>query len=229
LTLHAAKGLEFDQVFIIGLDDGTLPHSRSFDDDEELSEERRLFYVGITRTRNMLYLVRAQRRSLYGSYEPQIPSRFLIDVPADLVIEDPSSGYSSFGFSDQRRGRISRWENNRSDSYFEDWDADKSAGKRGARDVYNWERMQSQRNKGRSSLGSYAAISPEQADAPLKPRKREATYKVGMQVRHSVFGEGLILNVLLEGDGEETLEIFFSGIKEKKKLAASFASLEIIH
>ena len=226
LTLHAAKGLEFDQVFIIGLDDGTLPHSRSFDDDEELSEERRLFYVGITRTRNMLYLVRAQRRSLYGSYEPQIPSRFLNDVPADLVIEDPSSGYSSFGFGDQRRRQKSQWNNKKEESYFDEWDdfVEESS----PRDVYTWERIKAQRNKRETDKTGYAAIIPQKSDAKPKIKKTEPTYKPGMQVKHSVFGEGLILNVVLEGDGEETVEIFFSGIKEKKKLAASFANLEII-
>ena len=226
LTLHAAKGLEFDQVFIIGLDDGTLPHSRSFDDDEELSEERRLFYVGITRTRNMLYLVRAQRRSLYGSYEPQIPSRFLNDVPADLVIEDPSSGYSSFGYGDQRRRQKSQWNNKNEDSYFDEWDdfVEESS----PRDVYTWDRIKAQRDKRETDKTGYAAIVPQKSDAKPKIKKTEPTYKPGMQVKHSVFGEGLILNVVLEGDGEETVEIFFSGIKEKKKLAASFANLEIL-
>ncbi len=95
LTLHAAKGLEFDQVFIIGLDDGTLPHSRAFEDEEEMAEERRLFYVGITRARNVLYLVRAERRSMYGSYEHQLPSRFLNDVPAQLVQMDYASALHS--------------------------------------------------------------------------------------------------------------------------------------
>ena len=81
LTLHAAKGLEFGQVFIIGLDEGMLPHSRSLDDPEEMAEERRLFYVGITRARNKLYLVRADQRTTYGSFESSMPSRFLTRYP----------------------------------------------------------------------------------------------------------------------------------------------------
>ena len=86
LTLHAAKGLEFKQVFIIGLDEHILPHSRSRDDAEELAEERRLFYVGITRTEDRLYLVRAlRRRSPYGGYESMQPSRFLMDIPDELI------------------------------------------------------------------------------------------------------------------------------------------------
>ncbi|NWG34453.1 MAG: UvrD-helicase domain-containing protein [Chloroflexi bacterium] len=85
LTLHAAKGLEFGAVFIIGLDDGILPHSRSFDEPEQMEEERRLFYVGITRAKDKLYLVRAIQRGGRGSFEETYPSRFLDDIPADLL------------------------------------------------------------------------------------------------------------------------------------------------
>jgi len=85
LTLHAAKGLEFSQVFIIGLDEGLLPHSRSRDDPEEMAEERRLFYVGMTRAKNQLYLVRSERRSSYGSWDYSEPSRFLADISDNLV------------------------------------------------------------------------------------------------------------------------------------------------
>ena len=86
MTLHTAKGLEFPQVFIVGLDEQYLPHSRSRDEPEEMAEERRLFYVGLTRARDQLYLVRAQRRrSPYGSYENMQPSRFLEDIPRDLT------------------------------------------------------------------------------------------------------------------------------------------------
>ncbi len=86
LTLHAAKGLEFPQVFIIGLDEQYLPHSRSRDEPEAMAEERRLFYVGLTRAKNRLYLLRARRRrSPYGSYEAMQPSRFLEEVPEDLT------------------------------------------------------------------------------------------------------------------------------------------------
>jgi DNA helicase-2/ATP-dependent DNA helicase PcrA len=229
LTLHAAKGLEFDQVFIIGLDDGSLPHSRAFEDEEEMAEERRLFYVGITRARNVLYLVRAQRRSMYGSYEAQLPSRFLQDLPLRLVQEDLPSAGASFGsysrFGDHRQTRQSRWEDDGEESFFNDWQ--KTSGRSAANGrSYTWESAQSQRSQ-HAGNGS-ASVYPQKSDAPLKIQKSGATYQVGMQVRHSAFGEGVILNVHLEGDGEETLEIFFSNTKEKKKLAASFAKLEII-
>jgi DNA helicase-2/ATP-dependent DNA helicase PcrA len=87
LTLHAAKGLEFPIVFITGLDEGLLPHSRALNsgDPEEMAEERRLFYVGITRAKDRLYLVRADQRATYGPPEPAVASSFLDDIPAELL------------------------------------------------------------------------------------------------------------------------------------------------
>jgi len=92
LTLHAAKGLEFGAVFIVGLDDGLLPHSRSFDEPEEMEEERRLFYVGITRAKDKLYLIRSVRRGGRGYAEETYPSRFLDDIPAGLLIGRARTG-----------------------------------------------------------------------------------------------------------------------------------------
>jgi DNA helicase-2/ATP-dependent DNA helicase PcrA len=94
LTLHAAKGLEFGAVFIIGLDDGILPHSRSFDDPEAMEEERRLFYVGITRAEDRLYLLRALRRGGRGYSEETIPSRYLDDIPPELLAGKSRGGNS---------------------------------------------------------------------------------------------------------------------------------------
>ncbi|MCS7062015.1 MAG: UvrD-helicase domain-containing protein [Anaerolineae bacterium] len=85
LTLHAAKGLEFRVVFIVGLEDGLLPHSRSLDNPDQMAEERRLMYVGITRAKDRLYLLRAFRRSAWGTSDMSAPSRFLDDLPAELL------------------------------------------------------------------------------------------------------------------------------------------------
>jgi DNA helicase-2/ATP-dependent DNA helicase PcrA len=90
LTLHAAKGLEFPVVFIVGLTEGTLPHSRSFDDPEAMQEERRLLYVGITRAKDRLYLVYSFHRSAFGYPEPVEPSRFLDDIP-DQLLQDTAA------------------------------------------------------------------------------------------------------------------------------------------
>jgi DNA helicase-2/ATP-dependent DNA helicase PcrA len=92
LTLHAAKGLEFPVVFIVGLDDGLLPHIRSMDDPEAMAEERRLFYVGITRAMDRLYLLRAFRRSAGGGGGLMEESRFLRDIPPRLLGEEKPAG-----------------------------------------------------------------------------------------------------------------------------------------
>jgi DNA helicase-2/ATP-dependent DNA helicase PcrA len=88
LTLHAAKGLEFPVVFIVGMDEGELPHYRSLDDAEAMAEERRLFYVGLTRAKDRVILLRAFRRRSRGVSSLTDPSRFLDDLPADLIEGD---------------------------------------------------------------------------------------------------------------------------------------------
>ena len=85
ITLHQAKGLEFPVVFIAGMEEGILPHRKSFDDPDEMEEERRLCYVGITRAKKHVYLLRSYRRSLFGSGLVNPPSRFLEDIPPQLM------------------------------------------------------------------------------------------------------------------------------------------------
>jgi DNA helicase-2/ATP-dependent DNA helicase PcrA len=85
ITLHQAKGLEFPVVFIAGMEEGVLPHRKSFDDPDEMEEERRLCYVGITRAKKHVYLLRSYRRSLFGSGLVNPPSRFLEDIPPQLM------------------------------------------------------------------------------------------------------------------------------------------------
>jgi DNA helicase-2/ATP-dependent DNA helicase PcrA len=85
MSMHAAKGLEFPVVFIAGMEEGLFPHSRSSEDQDELEEERRLFYVGMTRAERRLFLTSAARRRVFGEYQSTQPSRFVEEVPADLV------------------------------------------------------------------------------------------------------------------------------------------------
>jgi len=110
ITLHAAKGLEFPYVFLTGLEEGVLPHQRSIDDPRQLEEERRLFYVGITRAMLGLYLVRAFRRTLYGNQQINSPSRFLIDVPASLamVTHAPGAGRTAWHSPREERPPMTR-------------------------------------------------------------------------------------------------------------------------
>ncbi|MFH1182793.1 MAG: UvrD-helicase domain-containing protein [Candidatus Moraniibacteriota bacterium] len=87
MTMHSAKGLEFDTVFLVGMEEGLFPHSRSLIKPEEMEEERRLCYVGITRAKRKVYLIRALRRHLFGSLQANPPSRFLSEIPEELVEE----------------------------------------------------------------------------------------------------------------------------------------------
>ena len=85
MTLHAAKGLEFPIVFIVGMEEGLFPHSRSLLDAGELEEERRLAYVGMTRAKKLLYLSYASRRLYFGEKISNPPSRFIVDIPENLL------------------------------------------------------------------------------------------------------------------------------------------------
>ncbi len=98
LTLHSAKGLEFRVVFIVGLNDGTLPHIRSFDDPEAMEEERRLLYVGITRAKDQLFLLYTFNRYMFGYSEPAEPSRFLADIPHQLIADGQETDSGRHGF-----------------------------------------------------------------------------------------------------------------------------------
>jgi hypothetical protein len=120
MTLHTAKGLEFPAVFLVGMEDGVFPHLRSLDDPLQLEEERRLAYVGITRARRHLYVTHAWSRTLWGSTSHAIPSRFLSEIPAELVrdvgasstsrpdptrLESARSGADRTGSGGRRTGR----------------------------------------------------------------------------------------------------------------------------
>src|SRR5688500_12542216 len=102
MTLHSAKGLEFNTVVLAGLEEGLFPHSRSREDEAELEEERRLCYVGITRARKQLVLTSAARRRVFGEYQSTEPSRFIDEVPADLIERDESD--AAHRFSGARSG-----------------------------------------------------------------------------------------------------------------------------
>src|SRR2546423_12295930 len=121
ITLHAAKGLEYPVVFIVGMDEGSLPHARSIDKPEQLEEERRLAYVGFTRAMRRLYLVRAYRRSFFGETHITEPSRFLEDIPIHLV-STPGGGAAKQ--SDGLRSTA-----NRNSSWDDDYNQDTSSSR----------------------------------------------------------------------------------------------------
>jgi DNA helicase-2/ATP-dependent DNA helicase PcrA len=95
MTLHSAKGLEFNVVFMVGMEEGVFPHSRSFFEPEELEEERRLCYVGMTRAKQQLYMIHASTRLLYGNTQHNLPSRFIADIPEENLESDPNQSHIS--------------------------------------------------------------------------------------------------------------------------------------
>jgi len=105
--MHNAKGLEFPVVFMIGMEEGLFPHSRSLMDQSEMEEERRLCYVGMTRAKKRLYLVYAQSRLLYGGISANEPSRFLLDIPEELVNKKlPATRIFANEANDSKNGSI---------------------------------------------------------------------------------------------------------------------------
>ncbi|MED5589267.1 MAG: UvrD-helicase domain-containing protein [Chloroflexota bacterium] len=105
ITLHQAKGLEFPVVFMVGMEEGLLPHSRSLDDEDQLEEERRLCYVGMTRAEKLLYLTRAFRRSIFGATRAGDGSRFLRDIPAELITSGSGPTNGSAGGTSRSFGK----------------------------------------------------------------------------------------------------------------------------
>jgi len=142
MTMHAAKGLEFPVVFIAGMEEGLFPHSRSSDDEDEIEEERRLFYVGMTRAERRLFLTSAARRRVFGEYQSTEPSRFLDDVPAELVDRiapaltsayQGSFAHAHYEFRTNpygRRGKGARFREASASYAYEDEDQSSSAGLR---------------------------------------------------------------------------------------------------
>ncbi len=124
MTLHLAKGLEFDWVLMAGMEEGLFPHSRSIDDAEELEEERRLCYVGVTRARQNLCMVSSIRRRLYGGDQMNLPSRFLEEMPAELIVRE---GQVSAPPRPRRKPVTDDWDFNQDDNDFTHFDFDQTA------------------------------------------------------------------------------------------------------
>ncbi len=178
MTLHTAKGLEFPAVFLIGLEDGVFPHLRSLGEPDELEEERRLCYVGITRARERLYLTNAWCRTLWGSTQYNPPSRFLKEIPDELMVMV-------------------------------------EGGRRAS---------ERQRQRGFGFGGGRAAIADAAARsgraAPAKTSGAEGLdLKVGDDVVHGKWGEGVIIDLKGAGDKAEAV-VRFPGVGEKQLLLA---------
>jgi DNA helicase-2/ATP-dependent DNA helicase PcrA len=188
MTLHSAKGLEFPDVFLVGLEDGVFPHLRSIGEPDELEEERRLAYVGITRAMRRLYLTHAWSRTLWGSTQYNPPSRFIDEIPEALVAVAEGSR--------ERRPRASRG-------------------------PLGWGSRNDSISRNRDEIVERAI----QAPARSRSTGAEALgLRVGDDVRHGKWGEGVIIDISGEGDKAEAT-VRFPGVGEKC-LLLSWAPLE---
>jgi DNA helicase-2/ATP-dependent DNA helicase PcrA len=222
ITLHAAKGLEFPIVFIVGMDEGSLPHSRSVSKPEELEEERRLAYVGFTRAMKRLYLVRATRRSLFGETQYTEPSRFLDDIPQHLISRKGvgNTGQSSSSYTVKRRQ--ASWEDDiNQDPYGSDDGATFGSGKP-RRNPTIAPKSSIPPRIGSSSPRVPPSL-PTANSGPIRPKEQQ--FHPGDRVRHSMFGEGIVLKSEME-QGTEFVEVQFGGKQGKKRLSMDFAKLE---
>ena len=231
ITLHAAKGLEFPVVFIVGMDEGSLPHARSVDKPEQLEEERRLAYVGFTRAMRRLYLVRAYRRSYFGETQVTEPSRFLEDIPVELVKSEGGAGST-------RQSGGSRATVRRRSSLDDDYNQDSSSARETGR-VFGSGKppVNSQAPQWTPRTSSEPASLPQKSSnnvtpplsssnvpsMPAKPKGQQ--FKPGDRVRHDKFGEGVILKSEMVQD-TEFVDVQFQGKHGKKRLSMDFANLE---
>ncbi len=197
MTLHSAKGLEFNRVFLPGWEEGLFPHQRALDESgrDGLEEERRLAYVGLTRARKNIHITVAQNRRIHGLWQTALPSRFLDELPPDVVeVTDTGSSYGGYNYAGQ--ATASRF--------------DKTDPFESSYETPGWKRMQAQQGR-RTSPG------PKTIDGTLTARSSDtgtpSRYAVGSKVLHLKFGEGQVLAV--EGN---KLTIQFATVGRKKVL-----------
>ncbi|HEU5013190.1 MAG TPA: 3'-5' exonuclease, partial [Roseiflexaceae bacterium] len=185
ITLHQAKGLEYPIVFLIGLEEGLLPHSRSLDDVEALDEERRLFYVGATRAKQRLYILYAFRRTTYGRTNLSQPSRFLADIPKDMLKQMPKRGHASAEQTSMFTNRSS---------------LGGLGGFGGSSRV--------------SGVGSRASTTQRPRPTVVPSGPKEAAFFAGQKVKHATFGEGVVVSSkMVENDEEVTVAFTGKGVK----------------
>jgi len=240
MTLHAAKGLEFPLVFLAGLEEGLFPHSRTLMNPDELEEERRLCYVGMTRAMNTLILTRAHYRRRYGNDAPEqsIPSRFLEEVPSQLVenLGGRSPAWSvpayrngrGFG-TGQRQSHSGEYESRHYNYEDENQESSrfsysqtaksKSAQTSDEGSIDNIARFFGGRGV---KPGSFARSSRPKMDIPES--SGASGLKKGQRVRHSKYGEGTV--VMREGEGDEAKLTVLFPQHGMKKLMEKFANLQ---
>jgi len=211
MTMHAAKGLEFPVVFIVGLEENVFPHARSNDNHEDVEEERRLMYVGMTRARKRLFLSRALSRRTFGESVLSEPSRFLQEIPPDLIVERAAEG-GSLGRLREVAGRLYSGGPARRAP---ETGAPRGAGVRSAAGGGH---------RGAATSSGRTIVFDD--DAPAPETAGRGPYTLGRRVRHPDYGVGTVIAV--EGSGDALkLTVSFS-IHGSKKFLPRFAPLEIL-
>lgn len=212
MTVHTAKGLEFPVVFVTGMEDGTFPHQRSLGDENELEEERRLAYVAITRARERLYLTRAAVRSAWGTPQEMPPSRFLDDIPAELldVRRAATSGErmrasygGSYGSGSYGSGAYGRSRRSEGRDPWGDTDTGAFGSGRGGASA------QPTGVRKVTRMGVAPATTPAE-DKPV------LSLKVGDRIKHATLGAGTVTGI--EGEGPRTVARIRFGLGEKRLL-----------
>jgi DNA helicase-2/ATP-dependent DNA helicase PcrA len=203
MTLHSAKGLEFPVVVLSGLEDGLFPHSRSREDEGEMEEERRLMYVGITRARSQLVLTSAARRRVFGEYQATEPSRFIDEIPADLIEQEVT--HTSSASSRSSYGQRGGWEY-RANPY--------------GRGGYGGGSGQSQAKAGHYKKSESFIETP---DYENEDQSSSTGLRPGARVRHATFGVGTVISVE-QLDDDQKLVVRFADIGQKT-LRAKYAKL----
>jgi DNA helicase-2/ATP-dependent DNA helicase PcrA len=231
MTVHSAKGLEFPVVFLVGLEDGIFPHSRSINDPKELEEERRLAYVAITRAEKVLYISHSMRRRVYGEEMAAEPSQFLNEMPLELI-EDLSRGSSWLSFAQNNANKTNKHavsalkgENRPTDKPKNLYTGKTYNSADAIADFFNKKKALDQPptiQKQPSGFDKLKNLS-EQSKAQ-SPKHDEKGFTPGAHVRHAKYGKGLVLR--REGSGDNVkLTVSFPGFGQKK-LIEKFANLE---
>lgn len=234
MTMHSAKGLEFPLVFIVGLEEGLFPHSRAATSEDDLEEERRLCYVAITRAQQQLYITHAMQRRIFGEESITEPSRFLNELPLELV-QNMSPGPSWLGFAERPETRSNREAISalRGESSRPVKKTSNYAGKTynsvdGVREFFN-RRADSGGGERKPAGDRYKRGGGEQSPRRERPTGDPVVlsgveYRVGVRVRHAKYGSGVVLRS--EGAGDDAkLTVSFPGYGHKK-FVAKFAALE---
>lgn len=226
MTAHSAKGLEFPVVFIVGLEDGLFPHSRSAADPAELEEERRLCYVAMTRAENYLYVTHAMKRRVYGEELASEPSQFLNEIPMDMI-EDLTLGKSWLSFAkgssaiDYEQGEYRKERKKYAGKTYDSVDSIAEFFKQRSQQFGQSPSVGSQADRWRRQSPASKVQSPKTQDqSPSAPGE----FAPGCYVKHAKYGRGLVLR--REGAGESIkLTVSFPGYGQKK-LIQKYAGLE---